>query len=38
MKASKLRDNLIEHADMARLSRVLVALKEDCACPAFGGL
>jgi hypothetical protein len=29
MKASKLRDSLIEQADMARLSRVLVALKED---------
>lgn len=33
MKPSKLRDNLIEHADMARLSRVLVALKEDCPLP-----
>ncbi|MEN9682371.1 MAG: polymerase [Pseudomonadota bacterium] len=33
MKASKLRDSLIEQADMARLSRVLVALKEDCALP-----
>ena len=33
MKASKLRDNLIEHAEMARLSRVLVALKEDCPLP-----
>ncbi|WJS98763.1 DNA polymerase I [Novosphingobium humi] len=33
MKASKLRDNLIEHAEMARLSRILVALKEDCALP-----
>ncbi len=33
MKASKLRDNLIEHADMARLSRVLVTLKDDCALP-----
>ncbi|HEX4847331.1 MAG TPA: 5'-3' exonuclease H3TH domain-containing protein, partial [Novosphingobium sp.] len=33
MKPSKLRDNLIEHADMARLSRVLVQLKEDCALP-----
>ncbi len=33
MKPSKLRDNLIEHADMARLSRVLVALKEDCDLP-----
>jgi DNA polymerase-1 len=33
MKASKLRDSLIEQADMARLSRVLVALKEDAALP-----
>jgi DNA polymerase I len=33
MKASKLRDNLIEHADMARLSRVLVTLKDDCDLP-----
>ena len=33
MKPSKLRDNLIEHADMARLSRVLVALKEDAPLP-----
>ena len=33
MKPSKLRDNLIEHAEMARLSRVLVALKEDCTLP-----
>jgi DNA polymerase-1 len=38
MKASKLRDSLIEQADMARLSRVLVALKEDAPCPASGGL
>ncbi|NIJ38340.1 DNA polymerase-1 [Sphingopyxis panaciterrae] len=29
MKVSKLRDNLIEHADMARLSRILVELKRD---------
>ncbi len=29
MKAGKLRDNLIEHADKARLSRVLVTLKDD---------
>jgi DNA polymerase-1 len=29
MKAGKLRDNLIEHADMARLSRELVELKCD---------
>ena len=33
MKASKLRDNLIEHADMARLSRVLVDLKRDVPLP-----
>ncbi len=34
MKPSKLRDNLIEHAEMARLSRVLVQLKEDAPLPA----
>ncbi len=33
MKPSRLRDNLIEHAEMARLSRVLVQLKEDCQLP-----
>jgi DNA polymerase-1 len=33
MKAGKLRDSLIEQADMARLSRVLVALKEDADLP-----
>ncbi len=33
MKPGKLRDSLIEQADMARLSRVLVQLKEDCALP-----
>ena len=33
MKASKLRESLIEQADMARLSRVLVALKEDAPLP-----
>jgi DNA polymerase-1 len=33
MKTSKLRENLIEHADMARLSRVLVELKRDCELP-----
>jgi DNA polymerase-1 len=33
MKAGKLRDNLIEHAEMARLSRVLVDLKCDVALP-----
>ncbi len=39
MKVSKLRDNLIEHADMARLSRVLVELKRDCPLPdALGDL
>jgi len=33
MKKSKLKERLIEQADMARLSRVLVTLKEDCALP-----
>ncbi len=33
MKPSKLRDSLIEQAEMARLSRVLVQLKEDCPLP-----
>lgn len=33
MKPGKLRDNLIEHADMARLSRKLVALAEDVPLP-----
>ncbi len=33
MKPGKLRDNLIEHADMARLSRVLVDLKRDVPLP-----
>jgi DNA polymerase I len=33
MKASKLRESLIEQAEMARLSRVLVQLKEDCPLP-----
>ncbi len=33
MKPSKLRDSLIEQADMARLSRVLVQLREDCPLP-----
>ena len=33
MKAGKLRENLIEQADMARLSRVLVDLKCDVALP-----
>lgn len=33
MKPSKLRESLIEHAEMARLSRVLVQLKEDCPLP-----
>lgn len=33
MKPGKLRDSLIEQAEMARLSRVLVALKEDCPLP-----
>src|SRR3546814_8183473 len=33
MKASKRRDNLIEHRAMAELSRVLVDLKRDCPLP-----
>jgi DNA polymerase I len=33
MKPSKMRDNLIEHAPLARLSKVLVTLKEDCPLP-----
>jgi len=33
MKAGKLRESLIEQAEMARLSRVLVALKEDAPLP-----
>ncbi|MBB5684590.1 DNA polymerase I [Sphingobium boeckii] len=33
MKPSKMRDNLIEHAEMARLSRVLVTLKDDVPLP-----
>ncbi|RZJ97870.1 MAG: DNA polymerase I [Novosphingobium sp.] len=33
MKAGKLRESLIEQAPMARLSRQLVALKEDCPLP-----
>ncbi|WP_126177215.1 DNA polymerase I [Tsuneonella rigui] len=33
MKASKLRDRLIEGREMAELSRVLVQLKEDCDLP-----
>lgn len=33
MKPSKMQESLIEQADMARLSRVLVQLKEDCALP-----
>ncbi len=33
MKPSKMRDSLIEQADMARLSRRLVQLKEDCPLP-----
>ncbi len=33
MKPGKLRESLIEQADMARLSRVLVQLKEDCPLP-----
>jgi len=33
MKPGKLRDSLIEQADMARLSRQLVQLREDCPLP-----
>lgn len=33
MKPSKMRDNLIAFADQARLSRVLVTLKDDAALP-----
>jgi len=33
MKAGKLRENLIEHAAMARLSRVLVTLRDDVPLP-----
>lgn len=33
MKASKLKERLIEHRKDAELSRVLVTLKEDCALP-----
>lgn len=33
MKKSKMQERLIEQAEMARLSRVLVTLKEDCPLP-----
>ncbi|WP_417593119.1 DNA polymerase I [Parasphingorhabdus sp.] len=33
MKKSKMRDNLIEFADQARLSRELVTLRDDCPLP-----
>jgi len=33
MKPSKLRERLIEEAEMARLSRILVELKRDCPLP-----
>ncbi|EIZ78074.1 DNA polymerase I [Novosphingobium sp. Rr 2-17] len=33
MKKGKLQERLIEQAEMARLSKVLVTLKEDCALP-----
>jgi DNA polymerase I len=33
MKPSKMRDNLIEHAEKARLSKILVTLKEACPLP-----
>jgi len=33
MKKSKMRENLIEYADQARLSRELVTLRDDCPLP-----
>lgn len=33
MKASKLRERLIEGVEMARISRILVELKQDCVLP-----
>ena len=33
MKAGKLKERLVEQADMARLSKVLVTLKDDCTLP-----
>lgn len=33
MKPSKMRENLIAHAEMARLSHILVTLKDDAALP-----
>ncbi len=33
MKKSKMQERLIENADLARLSRVLVTLKDDCPLP-----
>ncbi|MEO9469984.1 DNA polymerase I [Parasphingorhabdus sp.] len=33
MKKSKMKENLIEFAEQARLSRILVTLKEDCPLP-----
>jgi len=33
MKKSKMRDNLIEYAEQARLSRILVTLRDDCPLP-----
>ena len=33
MKPSKMRENLVEQADMARLSKILVTLKDDCPLP-----
>ena len=33
MKKSKMRDNLIEFTDQARLSRILVTLRDDCPLP-----
>ena len=33
MKKSKMKENLLEHSENARLSRVLVTLKDDCQIP-----
>ena len=33
MKKSKMQERLVEHADLARLSKVLVTLREDCPLP-----
>lgn len=33
MKPSKMRDKIVENVDLARLSKILVTLKEDCPLP-----